>query len=139
MKQLQIMVKASDGGVPIHDPGQVKAVVEFLKSLAGQRVEITYRHVRDVRSLAQNRRYWSMIVPCVAEVLSAGREIPLSRDQAHEVLKYAFIGHEDTPLGPLAKSSKELTVPEFIEYCDRIEGWLATDWKVVIPERGEEL
>lgn len=103
-----------------------------------KRVVVKVDLERQHRSLAQNRRYWSIVVPIAAEVLNQGRDIPLSKDQVHEVLKYAFIGHEDTPLGPVPKSSKVLTTEKYAEFCQEVEAWLVLTWGVVIPERGED-
>jgi hypothetical protein len=100
----------------------------------GQRVIVTAATEKQRRSTKQNRRYWSLVVPVAAEVLGAGREVPLSKDQAHEVLKFAFLGHEQTALGPVPKSSKDLTTAEFADYCRRIEEWFLHQHGIVMPE-----
>lgn len=138
MKELRLSAKASKNGVIYDLPAQVGTVAAWLTALEGKRIEVTYREIKDVRSLAQNRRYWSLVVPVVAEVLSSGRELPLSKDQAHYALKLAFIGHEDTPLGPVPKSSKELDTAQFAAFCSKVEEWLVTTWGVVVPDRLED-
>ena len=105
----------------------------------GQVVYVLLESLKVNRSTAQNRRYWSLLVPLVAEVLTLGGSFHLSSDQAHEVLKMAFLGHVETPLGNAPKSSKTLTVEEFSVYCTKIEHWLLHDHGVVVPERGESL
>jgi len=104
----------------------------WLGAHEGQRVLESLATVAQRRSTQANRRYWSVVVPVAVQVLSAGRVVPLSKDQAHYVLKYAFIGHEDTPLGPVPKSSKVLTTAEFAAFCQRVEGWLLHQHGVVL-------
>jgi hypothetical protein len=76
------------------------------------------------------------VVPVAAEVLNQGREIPLSKDQVHEVLKGAFIGWEDTPLGKVPKSSRKLDTAEFAHFCQEAESWLLHTHGVVLGEGG---
>jgi hypothetical protein len=97
------------------------------------RVRVTVERERQIRSLKANARYWSCIVPMVAAVLSVSRDVPLSNDQAHHVLKAAFIGTEDTPLGPVPKSSAGLDTAAFSAYCERIEGHFASEFGASIP------
>ena len=104
----------------------------WLGSQEGRRIVVVASPEASYRSSRQNRRYWSLIVPVAAEVLSATRDVPLSKDQTHEVLKFAFIGHEDTVLGPIAKSSKKLTTAEFAKFSDSVEQWLLTQHGVVL-------
>lgn len=113
-------------------PDLQPAWVVWLGKHEGQRVVLTAATVTQIRSTQQNRRYWSLVVPVAAQVLSANRDIPFSRDQAHEVLKLAFIGHEDTALGPVAKSSKVLSTAEFAAFCELVEGWLLHQHGVVL-------
>ena len=116
------------------------ALLAWIESVpAGARIEVQYKVIRDVRSVKQNARYWSLVVPIAAEVLSVGRDIPLSKDQAHYVLKSAFIGVEETPLGTFPKSSKDLDVEQFLAFTRKAEEWLVTQYGLVIPERGEDL
>jgi hypothetical protein len=103
----------------------------------GQRVIVTAATEKQRRSTKQNRRYWSLVVPVAAEVLGAGREVPLSKDQTHEILKFAFIGHEQTVLGPTPKSSKDLSTAEFAAFCSKVEEWLLHSFGVVMPEHGD--
>jgi hypothetical protein len=103
----------------------------------GQRLTVSLESVRLTRSGQQNRRYWGVILVLVAEVLSIGRELPISRDQAHFVCKLAFLGQEDTALGPVPKSTRTLSTKDFSDYCDRICSWLYQEHGVVVPGLGE--
>lgn len=114
---------------PSNAPGWLVA----LGALEGKRVIVTIQTEKRVRSLKANARYWSLIVPCVAEVLTQllpPGELPVSRDEAHERLKEHFIGFTDTPLGRIPKHSKLLDSAAFADYCNRIEGWLAEAYNV---------
>lgn len=106
---------------------------EAMAAHQGQRVVVTVERHHDRRSSQQNRWYWGAIVPAVAGHLSQGRALPLSDDQAHHVLKSAFIGVEDTPLGPVPKSSAALTMAAFSAYCDAIVAHAASEWGLAIP------
>jgi hypothetical protein len=125
------------GGKVIFD--QSLAWTGTLARHEGKRVTVTVRKLSVRRSSNQNRWYWSCVVPFVAECLSVGRALPLSRDQAHYVLKSAFLGTEDTPLGPIPKSTAGLSIEEFSAYCERIVAHAATEWGVALPQPGERI
>jgi hypothetical protein len=57
----------------------------------------------------------------------------------HEVLKGAFLGHEDTPLGKVPKASRTLNTEDFAAYCNKVEHWLLHDHGIVVPAKGESL
>ncbi len=135
--KLDFAASVSAAGVLVpDDPTAWRAGVARLR---GKRVVISLQAVRITRSTQQNRRYWSCIVPLVAEVLSVGRPLPLSKDDAHYVCKWTFLGHEDTALGPIPRHSKTLSTAEFVSYCDAIEAWLAQEHGVALPALGEDM
>ena len=105
----------------------------------GKRVTVTVQREVLRRTGQQNRWYWSVVVPMVADYLSQGRTLPLSNDEAHYVLKSAFIGFDETPLGPVPKSSAALSIEGFSLYCDKILSHAATEWKMNIPAPGERI
>lgn len=123
-----------EGEMQIAEPLVFRA---SLRRLKGQVVYVLVEPLKYGRSADQNRRYWGLLVPLAAEVLSADRPLPLSKDQTHEVLKLAFIGHEQTALGPVPKSSAALTVEEFAGFCNRVEHWLLHDHGIVVPGKDE--
>ncbi len=129
--------KVSDTGeLQLAEPLIWRAALSRLK---GQVVYVIVEKLRANRSLQANRRYWGMVVPLAAEVLSVTRDIPLSSEQAHEVLKYAFMGHDDTPLGPVPRSTRNLDTAQFYEYTQKVEEWLLHSYGVVIPAAGESI
>jgi len=109
----------------------------LLGRLDGKRVNVSLETHEQRRSSQANRWYWSCVVPLAAEALSVGRTVPLSKDQAHYVLKSAFLGVEETPLGTVPKSTSKLTKPEFWSYCERIVAHCASEWGMAVPMPGE--
>lgn len=93
--------------------------------------------LRPTRSNRQNRWYRGVIVPAVAGHLSKGRELPLSNDQAHYVLKGAFIGMVETELIPCPISTTTLSTVQFSDYCERIRAHAASEWGLNIPSPDE--
>jgi hypothetical protein len=136
LKPIKFDAHINDRGVVEPTGPRAVRVVARLQALAGRQALVTIEPERARRSTAQNSRYWVRIVPFAQEVLSVTRDLPLSKDQAHYVLKSAFIGTLETPLGPVPKRSRDLSTAEFAAYCDRIEGHFASlgqfvpqDWR----------
>lgn len=109
-----------------------------VRGLDGQRVMVSVEPYRPVRSSQQNRWYWGVICQMVAQHLSKGRPFELHRTQAHYLLKSAFLGVDETPMGPVPKSSRELTTLDFSEYCERIVAHAASEWGLQIPQPEDE-
>jgi hypothetical protein len=105
----------------------------FLSRLKGRAVEVQVRPERKRRSLNQNSWYWVAIVPAIQGYLNESRDLQLSEDQTHYVLKSSFIGLKETPLGPVPLESKTLSTQEFADYCEKIRSYAATEWKLPIP------
>lgn len=105
----------------------------FLARLRGRDVEVTVRPERKRRSLKQNAWYWAAIVPAVQQYLSEGRTFPLTEEQTHYLLKFAFIGTEETPLGPVPISTTTLDVEQYSTFCERIRAHAASEWGLPIP------
>jgi hypothetical protein len=114
-------------------PADMRHWLEVMGPHRGQRVAVTVERHHDRRSSHQNRWYWGAIVPAVCGHLSKGRPFELHRSQVHYLLKSAFIGVEETALGVVPRSSRELTTAEFSEYCERIVSHAATEWALPIP------
>jgi hypothetical protein len=68
--------------------------------------------------------------------LNPGREVPLSRDQVHYVLASAFLGCDETPLGPVPAHTRTLTSEQFCDYMSRIEAHF-TPLGAVFPQEGD--
>ncbi len=134
MSDRHSLLATNEGGrLKFDDP------VLFVASLGvlPKRVSVTIERERIIRNTSQNARYWSLIVPLVAECWSLKRERPISNDMAHYALKCAFIGVEETPLGPVPKSSRTLTTAEFADYMTKIEAYLAQEFGLAVIPQGE--
>lgn len=92
----------------------------------GSRLTITVAPEQDVRSLAQNARFWLMC-QMVADIWSVGRPVPIHKDEAKLALCRAFLGMVDTPLGPVPKRTSTLTVAEMAHLQEQITAWFASE------------
>lgn len=98
-----------------------------------RRVVVTIEAEHKRHSDKQRGWYRAAIVPAYAARLSIGRELPLSNDQAHFVMRGAFLGMVDTPLGPAPTSTRDLDTAQFSTYCERLVAHAATEWGMHIP------
>lgn len=110
----------------------------MLQEFAGKAVVLDVDVPKTVRSIRQNARYFGLIVPLASHSLSKTRDLPLSKDQTHWLLKSAFLGCEETPLGLVPMDSRTLTTKQFHDYCEKIELWL-NEQGYHVPEQGEAL
>lgn len=121
------------GGKLLIDPAPLAIA---LREYDGKRVTLEIEPEKPVRSVRQNSRYWSLIVPLASDFLSKTRDIPLSKDQCHYVLKSAFLGCEETPLGLVPMDSRSLTTSQFHAFCEAITLWLGENGYAV-PDSAE--
>ena len=109
--------------------------VGWLAKFKGRRLTITAEPERIRRTDAQNRRYWSLIVPVYQEWVGEPDKL-----QAHEdLLSLHNRADRMLPTGELVavvRRSKNLTVQEFTEYTRRVETWLAQQG-ITFPEIGD--
>lgn len=111
----------------------------FLGHLNDKRVILSLEPAvqRDRRSNQANRWYRGVIVPMCAAYFSVGRIVPISPDQAHDVLARSFYGVEETPIGSVRKKTSLMDSKEFAEYCDKIVAHMETEWKMSVPRPGQ--
>ena len=106
-------------------PAQFRAYVGRFK---GEEVEIEFRKRRTKRSDRQNRYWWGVVIPLIAE------HCGYSHDEMHEALKAKFLGTEDMSRGLLRiGSTAKLDTQAFAELTDRVVLWAAGDLGVIIP------
>jgi hypothetical protein len=96
-----------------------------MREYDGKRVTVEIEPEKSIRSLRQNARYWSLIIPLASDYLSKTRDMPLSKEQTHYVLKSAFLGCEETELGLAPMDSRTLSTAQFAQYCEKITVWLS--------------
>jgi hypothetical protein len=109
-----------DGQLKLDETGRW---LGWLMRHKGKRLTITVSRAKIRRSDAQNRRYWSLVIPCFSEW--SGFE----RDEARETLLQMFSSYEDRlPSGEavvrVVRSSR-MTVGQFSDYTSRVERFLA--------------
>ena len=98
----------------------------FLQSMEGQRVEVTVRKKHRRRTDQQNRYYFGVVIPILAD------HTGYTSDEMHDALKVKFLGVPEKGLMHI-KSSALLSRLEFKEYVDKISQWAARDLGVYIP------
>ncbi len=86
----------------------------YLLTLAGKSVEVTVRVHRRQRSSRQNRYYFGVVVPFIAE--HCGYE----KDEMHELLAMRFLRVADDPItgSPRRRHTPQTDTKEFSEYVD---------------------
>lgn len=109
-----------------------------MQEFAGKAVVLDVDEPKKIRTVRQNARYFGLIVPLAGHLLSKTRDMPLSKDQVHWLLKSAFLGCDETPIGLVPMESKTLSTKQFVEYCDKVCLWLGENGYSV-PEDGQPL
>ena len=114
------------GRIAFDDP---QAVVRYCRAKhAGTRVDVTIRARKAQRSDRQNRYWWGVVIPLLAE------HCGYTDDEMHEALKAKFLGTEDLSRGLLRiGSTKKLGTKAFADLVDRVTVWAAQDLGVMIP------
>lgn len=102
------------------------ALAICLREYMGKAVTVDVEPLRKTRTLKQNARHWAHIVPMAQHELNRMRPglLPLNRDQVHALLVTAFLGSEETELGPVPMRTRDLTTEQFAHMDDQAERWL---------------
>lgn len=104
-----------------------------IADLEGKRIQITLEPERKNRTNLQNRYYWGVIVPYVAEHF--GYRQP-EHEQVHEMLKHQFLRDrtkERIDGAPYIRSTAGLDTEEFGDYCEVVRLWMLETYNVYIP------
>ncbi len=112
---------------------QNKAALEkALKPFASQEVLIS---VEEYDPAAKGLRgyLFKVVVEAYRNKLSEGRELPLSKDQAWDVIKRAFVGVEHTPLGETPKTTKGWNQEKLWGLAEELCAYAAQEWGLAIP------
>ncbi len=116
------LVREDNGQLVLDNRAQF---VGGLPQFRGKRVTLTVTEEQDVRTLAANARFWKLC-ELAAEVMSHGRPLPVSKDAAKLALCGAFLGYDQTPLGPVPKGTRNLSRSEMSKLQADIEGHYAS-------------
>ena len=95
------------------------------------RYEVSIKRYRPKRTPPQNRYYFGVVVPTIAEEL-CGTVTEQTKQETHDGLRAKFLTVQDDRL-PRIKSTTELTTVEFNAYIDEIVLWAAEWLHIVIP------
>jgi len=119
--------KVKDGKLKLDAPQNY--LVELSK-FEGQRIELTIRKERHIRSLSQNKYYWGVII----EILS--NNFGYDKEEMHEELKRKFnpkpskIDCDKT----YGASTTKMSVAEFGEYLEQVITWASVEYGIIIPD-----
>jgi hypothetical protein len=106
---------------------QNKSLIEFFAKNEGKEVSIDIKIYKPSRSDAQNRYYWAVVVPMLAD------DLGYTRDEMHEALKYKFLREDyDNGLSRVG-STADLNVEEFAHYITVVQIF-AAELGIVIPD-----
>ncbi len=115
------------GGLLVMD--RQKDYARHVRSLHGRFVEVIVRKQRTQRTSRQNRYYFGVVIPLIAE--HCGYE----KDEMHELLAMRFLRTDDDPItgSPRRKRTPQTDTQEFADYLDSCIRF-AAELGVVIPE-----
>ena len=106
----------------------------YVRTLAGKDVEVVVRRRKSQRSLQQNKYWFAVPVPILAE------HCGYTKTQMHYALLGECWGYTLGPTGqpiPVRPSSSELNTAEFAHMIDWCLTWAASELQVRIPEPNE--
>lgn len=109
----------------------------WLAHAEGKRVVMELKQERALRSLKQNARWWSLIIPTVQSCWEHDKDNPvcLPPEMVHDMLVTHFGGGMvKTPLGWSRQSSREMKTDEFCRMGDKVEEYLREKYKVIVPD-----
>lgn len=109
---------------------QRREMDRWIATLKGQAVVITIKREHATRSNQQNRYWWGVVVPLIAEHLG------YTNDEMHEALKYKFLRTEaeaaPTDL-PKIRSTTSLNTKEFTDLIENVITWAGSEFGIEIP------
>jgi len=105
----------------------------YLRRLAGKRIDVVLRLHRNRRSLDQNAWHWGVAIPIIADALGYDKD---EHEQLHYALVAKCFGTKRDPIlqqeVPVVRSSK-LTTAQFSELMEWEVRWAAREHGIVVP------
>lgn len=82
----------------------------------------------DTRTLSQNALYWQWLGQMAT--FFTGKGYPLSKEDAHDLMRHEFLGYESKTLGrteikPQLRSTTKLDRGEMAQYMTMVDQWAA--------------
>lgn len=97
-----------------------------MREYAGKEVTVEIEPKRERRTSKANARYWTILEPLARHYLNLKRPglLPLHKKQVHALLVTAFVGSEDTELGPTPMETHTLDTQQFHAFTEQVELFL---------------
>ena len=113
--------------------GQIILQGKRIANFEGKEVEIDI-NVRTIKRSGQANRYMhGCVIPHVIQVFKDTQGYAITKDQASEFCKRAFLGVDRLAGMDIGRSSRGLSSVEFSEYIERIREWCWSYGNVVVP------
>ncbi len=110
---------------------QQREFLAYRQTFEGKDVQVVLKRWREPRSSKQNRYYWGVVVPLMAE------SIGYDCEEMHEALKWRFLKiHDDDSDLPTVQSTSALNTEEFTDFVEQCR-MLAGSMGINIPDPGE--
>ena len=98
------------------------------------RVQLTVKKERKSRSDNQNRYYWGVVIPIVAEAQGYNQHSEEDKEEVHEGLKIKFLSKKGPKGMVTVRSTTALSTVDFMNYIDMIIQWAAeSGTKIPLP------
>lgn len=125
--------EVTEDGRVLFDEDERRLRQNYLRQMAGKRVDVTVKVHRNQRSLDQNAWHWGVAIPVIANAIGYDKH-------EHDDLHYALVAkcfgtHFDEKLKqdvPNVRSSS-LTTAQFSELMEWEVRWAATEYGIVVP------
>ena len=108
----------------LHAPPKM---VDYISTLKDGEYYLTVKRKTKSRSNSQNKYYWGVIIPMIADEVGYKFNI-----EAHEALKFMFLKQSKNGLTSL-RSTSDLTTVEFEEYAKKCREWASEFLNLLIP------
>lgn len=104
---------------------------EIEELMAAKGIQVMVAPLAQRRSLNQNALYfaWCQII---------GDHLGMTKDETHFALKGRLLGLEETKLGPVPRSSADLSTVAFTDYMEAVSRFAAMELELRLPVTSEE-
>ena len=105
-------------------------IAKAIRGMEGKRLVISIREQKRRRSNNQNRYYWGVVIPAVAEMFREHGNAT-DEEEVHSYLKEHVGGlnrlliDPDGKRRPVVRSSASLNTAEFEEFMEKVRAWAA--------------
>lgn len=119
-----------------------RTLTQRINTLPAGTYKVNIKPTRIARSNRQNAYYWAVVVEYFYQFLIQQDYEVGDPEQAHELLKAKFLGKAlrnkaGEKIAVRVRSTTELSVAEFYEYCEKCRTWLADFFHIATPDPSE--